>query len=592
MRSAPAVLALALLACTSTPTPVPDAGEWPESPDGSAPIDAPTEPAVDAGADAGLPPDARPGDSDAGDITTVPPHVDGRLVINEFMASNALSLLDETNAPADWIESYNPTDTDVPLAGYLLTDDLMWIDKVTLGNVTAPAGGYLLLWADRRPSLGPHHIDLRLQRESEHIALARPDGSFIDRVEYGEQARDFAAAREPDGSDRWVIEWHPSPGAANPNGSGAPAPMENASLPPEMVPAAGDLSEQILGYDALPSFELLIDASDIASLTAAPRQYVPGMLVYRGRSYGPIGVRLKGQNSFLPIDEKPSLRLNIDYYVPNARFFGIDNLTLNNMSGDLSMMHERLAYWVFRNAGIPASRANHLLLTVNGQFYGLYANVETVKKQMIARWFADNTGPLFEGTDVDFLSQYVSRYELEAGPDDRSMLTGAANALTVAGDAGIAGAANFIDMSRFHRFWGACSVIGQFDSFPYSQPGDDYFVYADPTSDRLAFLPWGMDETFQSGSHDVTLATSILAQRCKESASCFDAYRGQTYQILTTTEQIGLAAERLRVMGQIAPYTTMDTRKPYTNEQVTQAQGALRWFIAERRDHLNTMLAP
>jgi spore coat protein CotH len=262
------------------------------------------------------------------------------------------------------------------------------------------------------------------------------------------------------------------------------------------------------------------------------------------------------------------------------------------MSLDPSMMHERLAYWVMGNAGIPASRANHLLLTVNGQFYGLYANVETVKKQLVARWFADNNGPLFEATDVDFTAQYVSSYELESGPNDRTMLMGAANALTMPGDAGIAAASGYIDMARFQRFWGACSVIGQFDSFPYSQPGDDYFVYADPTSDRLAFMPWGMDETFLAGSHDVTAATSILAQRCKESPACFEGYRQATYDVLTMTEERGLGEERIRVMGQIAPYTVMDTRKPYTDEQVTQFQGSLRWFIAERRQNLSTMLAP
>ena len=52
------------------------------------------------------------------------------------------------------------------------------------------------------------------------------------------------------------------------------------------------------------------------------------------------------------------------------------------------MMHERMAYWVARQAGgIPASRANHAQLTINGQPYGLYTNVETVKKRILRRWF-------------------------------------------------------------------------------------------------------------------------------------------------------------------------------------------------------------
>ena len=172
------------------------------------------------------------------------------------------------------------------------------------------------------------------------------------------------------------------------------------------------------------------------------------------------------------------------------------------------------------------------------------------------------------------------------------MLTGAANALTTFGDGGITAASNYVDMARFQRFWGACSVVGQFDSFPYSMPGDDYFIYADPTSDRMVFLPWGMDETFFSGDYNVTQTSSILAQRCKESTSCFEAYRAQAWAVQGMTESMNLAAERTRVAEQIAPYTVMDTRKPFTNEQVTQAQNDVRWFIAGRREDLGGMIAP
>ena len=54
----------------------------------------------------------------------MPPEIDGQLVINELMAGNVLTLADETGAARPWIEILNPTDTDVPLRGYAVTDDL------------------------------------------------------------------------------------------------------------------------------------------------------------------------------------------------------------------------------------------------------------------------------------------------------------------------------------------------------------------------------------------------------------------------------------------------------------------------------------
>lgn len=542
--------------------------------------------------DAGVP-DARPdGPSPDAVVPTVPPDVDGRIVINEFMASNALTTKDETGQAGDWVELYNPTDQDLSLHGYSITRNLAVPGMHHLDGVIISARSHVILWADERQALGGLHLGFKLDADGGELGLARPDGSYIDRVRYGKQETDFSAARLPDASTGWTVVWNVTPATSNGNGAGQPMGLEQTTAPPEMAPAAGDLTEHILGYDRMPELGIIVSAAGVASLEAEPFVDVPATLVFEGRTYGPVGLRLKGQNSFMPFSQKPSLRINVDEFEDKAKFWGLKDLTLNNMSLDPSMMHERLAYWVFRNAGIPASRANHLRLTVNGQLYGLYANVETVKKQIIARWYTDNTGPLFEGTDVDFTLGYISRYELESGPDDRSMLTGAANALTMPGDAGIAAASNFVDMSRFQRFWGACSVIGQFDSFPYSLPGDDYFVYADPTSDRLGFLPWGMDETFWSGDTDVTAVSSILAQRCKESPSCFEAYRAQVWNIQAMTEAMNLGGERARVQAQIAPYTVADTRKPYTNEQVTQAQSDLRWFISGRRDRLNQMLSP
>lgn len=559
--------------------------------DGRSP-DAPT---ADAGPDAMMPPD---GGADADDAMTpvVPPEIDGRIVINEVMVNNALTLPTPGGGPGrDWIELYNPTDQAIPLAGYTLTDDLAVANKAAIGpNVTLPARGRLVLWADDDAEPGPTHLGFHLATEQGVLGLARPDGTWIDRIAYGQQETDFSAAREPDGSDRWVIEWLASPGAPNPPGSGQPVGPEVASAPPESVPAAGDLSERLLGYDAVPELALTISPAGMAALEAHPADDVEAQITFAGRTIGPVAVHLKGHNSFQPITGKPSLRVKIDAYVDDARLFGLKDLTLNNMDDDFSMMHERLAYLIARMAAVPASRATHARLTINGIFYGLYTNVETVKRKLIGRWFTDDSGPLFGVPDVDFAPNYVSGFELETGADDRHLLTGLANALTLpSADAAIAAARSYLDVDEFLRYWAMASIVGQFDALPYSVPGDDILLYADPTTDKLVVIPWGMDETFYSGQYHVASNTSsVLARRCKESPACWQAYVDQVWALQAMTETMDLAAERVRVMQQIAPWVTQDTRKLYTDEQVAQSQSALYWFIHDRRANLATMLPP
>lgn len=533
------------------------------------------------------------GDGDTPDAApepSVPPEIDGQLVINEFMADNAIT---EPGA-GDWVEIYNPTDTEVPLHGYGLTDDLAQPNRAVLPDgVTIAAGGYLVLWLDSHPERGGEHLDMKLARESGTLGLSRPDRSWIDRLVYGAQEVDFSAARTPDGSDRWTIEWHVSPGAKNPDGDGSPVAREDAAAAPEEVPAAGDLSELILGDDAMPEIELRISPEAEAALEQLPYEYVQATLVYDGRSYGPVGLHLKGQNSFLPLSQKAGFRINVDEFVDGARFFGLGDLTFNNMSTDFSMMHDRASYWVARQLGLPASRANHALISVNGHFYGLFSNVETVKSRMIKRWFADGDGPLFEATDVDFKPAYIDSYELEGGPDDRTLLQAAADALMAdTPAAAIAAVSQYIDMPQFQRFWAMCAVVGQFDSFPYSDPGDDYFVYVDPTSQRIHFLPWGMDETFYAGDVDVKRVTSILATTCMQVPDCFDGFVAQVWAALDAADQMDLVGRLDAIRAQIAPYVTQDTRKPYTDRRVEIYQDSMRSFVTERRARMEQYLPP
>ncbi len=543
----------------------------------------------DDGADA-RPPDAAPApDAEIVD-PSVPPEVDGRIVINELMAANALTMVDEAQLAGDWVELHNPTGQDIPLHGYWLTDDLTQPQKWFIPDgLVLPAGGYFIFWLDDTPERGPRHAAFALADEGEALGFARPDGSWIDRVEFGAQEVDFSAAREPDGSATWVIEWHASPGEANPDGDGAPVAVEDPDAPPEQIPAAGDLSERILGYDALPALELLVSPASLAALAADPRTYAPADLKFDGRVYGPIGVRVKGEDTFQPFSQKPSLRINVDEYVGRAKFFGLDDLTLNNMASDRSMMHERLAYMVAREMGMPASRATHATLRVNGQLYGLYANVETVKRHMVARFFADAGGPLFESEGADYVPSQVSMFEHESGPDDRSLISATAQAMLLTDpDQAMAAAAAYVDVPAFQRLWAVFSVIGQFDSLPVYT--DDYFLYADPQSVRLHFMPWGMDETFSSSSYNVTMVNSILGRTCKASPGCFQAYADRTWQILAAVEAMDLLAEVDRVAEQIAPMVAADPRRPYTLQEVQSAQQSIRYFLNDRRTKLSSML--
>ena len=55
--------------------------------------------------------------------------IKGQVVINEFLASNLISVQDEYGDYDDWIELFNPTEDPLILSGYYLSDDMGNLNK-------------------------------------------------------------------------------------------------------------------------------------------------------------------------------------------------------------------------------------------------------------------------------------------------------------------------------------------------------------------------------------------------------------------------------------------------------------------------------
>jgi large repetitive protein len=151
-------------------------------------------------------------------IGITPPPVESALVINEFMADNA-SYADENGNFGDWIEIFNGTDSEVDIAGYYITDDLAIYDiwQIPTGDESTiiPSGGHLILWADKDPTQGVLHVNIKLGSSGEAIGLYDDFGAMIDEYTFGAQELDVSEGRETDGSDNWVTLSTPSPGLTN-----------------------------------------------------------------------------------------------------------------------------------------------------------------------------------------------------------------------------------------------------------------------------------------------------------------------------------------------------------------------------------------
>ena len=127
------------------------------------------------------------------------------------------------------------------------------------------------------------------------------------------------------------------------------------------------------------------------------------------------------------------------------------------------------------------------------------------------------------------------------------------------------------------------AVVGQFDSYPYTTPGDDCHVYRDPSTLKLVYLPHGMDEAFYYADHDVvTNAIGLLTTTCRRNLACEDAFRAKVWDVLDVAAETDLLAYNDVVNAQIKDLVDADPRKPYSSGTVNYYQGEMRNFIDDR----------
>ncbi|MFK7772090.1 MAG: CotH kinase family protein [Saprospiraceae bacterium] len=137
--------------------------------------------------------------------TTTNPTV-GDLVINEFMASNDVTVADQDGEFDDWIEFYNNSSTTIDLEGYYLSDDATDLQKwAFLPGAVIEGNSYAIVWADNDEAQTGLHANFKLSASAESIFLSNTAGTIIDEVSYVDQTTDISYGRFPNGVGNFQV---------------------------------------------------------------------------------------------------------------------------------------------------------------------------------------------------------------------------------------------------------------------------------------------------------------------------------------------------------------------------------------------------
>jgi hypothetical protein len=243
-------------------------------------------------------------------------------------------------------------------------------------------------------------------------------------------------------------------------------------------------------------------------------EYVHADFEFEGKTFPDVAVRYKGNGTFLESRGtlKRSLKIDFNKYVKGQRLGEATTINLHNNVTDAGMMHESIAFRLYRDAGVPAPRTSYarVYVTVPGKhdrkYFGLYSIVENVDKNFVAdRGLGAGVAILKPSApDVfadlgDDWSAYEQAYDpktdLKKG-QQRRIIEFCRLVSKGSDDEFASRLGEYVDLDAFARFLAVSVWVGDLDSILTT--GQNYYLLLDPKDDRLRFIPWDKDHTFGS----------------------------------------------------------------------------------------------
>ncbi|MFM7814305.1 MAG: CotH kinase family protein, partial [Flavobacteriales bacterium] len=125
-----------------------------------------------------------------------------------------------------------------------------------------------------------------------------------------------------------------------------------------------------------------------------------------------IGFRLRGNTSLNAA--KKSFKISINAFSNNA-WQGLEKINLIAQHNDPSLLRSKICYDAYRAFGVAAARTSYTELYINGEYRGLYLNVEHIDERFAEHVFdQQGDGNLYKCTypaDLAFISNNPDDYK-------------------------------------------------------------------------------------------------------------------------------------------------------------------------------------
>ena len=250
--------------------------------------------------------------------------------------------------------------------------------------------------------------------------------------------------------------------------------------------------------------------------------WVPCSFNYDGTEWYNVGIRFKGNSSLSSAYEmgigKLSMKLDFDQFeddypdLNNQRFYGFKQLNLNNNYDDMSELREKIGADVFRSFGLASAKTAFVAVYVDfgdgPQYFGLYTLVEEVDDSVLDSQFTDGSGNLYkpENTGATFANGSFNEADMNKKTNedlaDYSDVEGLYNIInsdlrTSDNEQWKTNLESVFDIEIYLKWLAANTTIQNWDT--YGIMPHNYYLYNNPETNKIDWIPWDNNEAFQAG---------------------------------------------------------------------------------------------
>jgi spore coat protein CotH len=378
-------------------------------------------------------------------------------------------------------------------------------------------------------------------------------------------------------------------------------------------------SDSLFNPALVQRLDLRVHSADWEKLKQNFREndYYPADLVFNGQTVRNVGIRSRGGGSRSGV--KPGLRVDFDRYASDQTFLGLKSIVLDNLTQDASGVRESLSMQIFAALGLPAVREAHVRLYVNDAFVGVYAAVESIDKDFLARVFGSvddnvqNDGFLFEyewetNWTFTYLGGDFSEYRLRFNPHTHETASDAEKygpieelvrrANTSNHERYLADLTDYLDLRQFIRFVAAQNFVAEYDGFLGYDGMNNFYLYRLEDRDQHVLIPWDDDWSFRGadweivrGHEDNVLMANAI--RVPELRELYAEVLREAVRIAEATTPEGtpwFEQEARRQLDLIREAMREDPSKPYSYEQHERDREDILTFARERAQNVREQL--